>query len=266
MIKARNYNIETHPEGAKASEEATLLRVLLFASFVVGMLYPFIELLACSGLLGTQVWASAYFTSYVVVFGMTFLASFAERENFQDEAGLNQCETILGYIAVLEQLVILAYVDLAILPPNKSLVRRLEFGSFRLGAHFAAFFIHFPIALLEAERQVGDLRLWINYRKGISGLLALLVIILFASLHGFNLWHTQMYFFWSIILAVAAWVLFWIPLARKYLLLCEQRAGDFKDVLAFDFVCRVFSISCYWYWKHYNPTGTSLRSWAQFFG
>ena len=88
--------------------------------------------------------------------------------------------------------------------------------------------------------------------------------ILLASVERFR--FSQLYIVWSIIISAFAWVLYFFPVAKTHVLLYEPGNRGHRNVVAFDFFCRVLFFSLFWYAKHYDPTGTFQPEWAGHLG
>jgi hypothetical protein len=243
-------------------EQAVWLRIMCF---VFGALFQIIKLMACSGLPWTQAWGCFYLASFVVVEAMNALASFEELDSFDDppiDYRLDLFEKTVGGIAVLLQLAVLAWVDLAVRPPDKVLIRRWAFRALRLGAHLVVIFIYF----LGLSLQSDDFTSSIGLRRAGVVMSTLIILVLLAGLHEIDLRYTQMYFMWSIIISAFSWLLFFFPVTRKHVLLARSESGSYTNVLAFDFFCRIFCFSLFWYRWYYNPAGTSMPNWINVFG
>jgi hypothetical protein len=234
---------------------------------VIGVLPQTIKLMACSGVPWTQAWGCFYLASFAVVELMGALAEFApEEDDFSrsrpSDRWLDVCEKSLGTVAVLLQLAILAWVDLAVIPPDPNLIRRWEFRTLRLCGHLVVLLIHVPLIVLMSESN----RLSPDLRRAAAVLSVLLICILLAGMHSIDLRYTQMYFMWSIIISASAWLLFFLPVTRRHVLLCDSRTKGYWNVLAFDFFCRIFWFSLFWYVWYYNPSGTSKPKWVEVLG
>jgi hypothetical protein len=102
-------------------------------------------------------------------------------------------------------------------------------------------------------------------RKTVPLVLAQLILGVLVVLHGLDYRYTLYSFFYSIIVAVASWLLYILPYSKE--LVCISDKGDYKNVLVFDFFWRIFFLSLFWYFKCYQPSGTSKPEWATtFFG
>lgn len=253
-------------EARRGGNEDTQQKLFLkYAWFVFLVLPKVIKLMACSGLPWTQVWGCFYLLSFIVVEVMDNLARFAveELESAGDdplEKWLGRFEKVCGGVAVLLQLAILGWIDLAVMPPDSNMIRKWMFRLLRLSAHFVVFLIYAPLMALQSEA----LKLSPNRRLGnlVMAMLAIFIILTaFQRLH-----FSQLYFMFSIIISSFAWLLYFFPVAKTHVLLCEPGDKGHKNVLAFDFFCRVLCFSLFWYVVHYNPNGTFKPEWAEVFG
>lgn len=134
VITARRSGDEDTGLGELRSlEQVPFLRCVWF----VGVLSQATKLMACSGLPWTQVWGCFYLASFIVVEVVNTLAVFAVEE--LDSAGddplerwIGLCEKVCGAVAMLLQLALLAWVDLAVIPPDPNLIRNWAFRLLRL--------------------------------------------------------------------------------------------------------------------------------------
>lgn len=233
--------------------------------FVIGVLLQATKLMACSGLPWTPVLGCFYLASFIIVEVVNTLAVFAVEE--LDSAGddplerwIALCEKVCGAVAMLLQLALLVWVDLAMIPPDPNLIRKWVFRLLRLSAHFVVLLIHIPLMALQSDA----LTLPPNRRLGGLVMSMLLIYILLA---GFERLHfSQLYFMWSIIISSFAWLVYFYPVAKTHILLCEPGNKGHGNVLAFDFFCRILCFSLFWYVVHYDPTGTFKPEWAEVLG
>lgn len=267
--RARQYTPEPYSEGGAA----WLVLVVKVVAFIVGGLYPFILLVASSGLMWTQIWAWSYVIALVVVAAITFLAKIGpelpepphgQPDGFEDF--LNLIEQSLGYSAMLLQCFILTWADPQAGAIDPIVGRRWKFRGIRMLAHVLTILIHATMSFLHSKGTRRD-------RKAAFSVLGFLLFVLLIIFLSLNLRYTQVYFLWSIFVTAAAWFLFSESALKETLFLrARDRAGashteDWKNVVAFDFFCRVTSMSIFWYVKLYDPTGTSSKpGWAEFFG
>jgi hypothetical protein len=260
---ARGYITKTHPTGTSEFRYPLILKIGIF---VLGIVYSYSKLLVSSGVDWTKMWASCYLASYAVVFLMVRLAALAEKEEIrqrqpgQPRDRMGWLDLFLGFLAISLQLITLAWVDLAAIPPNVDVVKRIKFHTFRFGGNAVAVLIHFIFASLDTRGITPSF----DMRKRIALVLAIGIVTILITLHGFKLFYTQMYYFSSIILAVASWLLFWIPSCKE--LVCVSGDGDFRHVATFDFFCRNFFLSLFWYVTCYHSNNTSKPNWADIFG
>ncbi|KAF2738248.1 hypothetical protein EJ04DRAFT_60399 [Polyplosphaeria fusca] len=253
--------------GLQQLETSGFLRCFLF---VFGVLPQTIKLVACKGLPWTQAWGLFYLSAFIMVEMMDMLARFTNDDIDISEG--NPLETSdewlaffdlgCGAIAIFLQLLVLAWVDLAGTPPDPILSRRWEFRLIRLSAHFVVVFIYLPFIVSGDDDPVRALR-----RRNRSLLLStLLIFIVLTILHGLNYRFSQMYFLWSIILTMLAWSLHSFAVMRKHFLLCGEEGSGTKNVLVFDFFCRILAFSLFWYVQYYKPEGTLKPAWADYLG
>jgi len=221
--------------------------------------------MACSGLPWTQVWGCFYLVSFIIVEVMNTLAVFAVEElgppgDDRLEYWITLCEKVCGAVAVLLQLALLAWVDLAVIPPGPNLIRNWLFRLLRLSAHFVVFLIHIPLMALQSDAPTP------SPTRRLGGLVMsmLLIYILLASFERFH--FSQLYFMWSIIISSFAWLLYFFPVAKTHVLLCEPGNRGYGNLLAFDFFCRILCFSLFWYAVHYDPTGTFRPEWTGVLG
>lgn len=262
----RGDDDDTERGGIRSLEQVLFVRCVVLA---FGVLPQVIKLMACSGLPWTKVWGCFYLVSFIVVEVMKILAMFAVEE--LDSAGddplehwMALCEKVCGAAAVLLQLALLAWVDLAVIPPDPNLIHKLAFHLFRLSAHFVVFLIHIPLMAVVAALQSDPPTPISNRRLGAFIMSILATYILLAGVERFR--FSQLYIVWSIIISAFAWVLYFFPVARTHVLLCEPGNRGHRNVVAFDFFCRILFFSLFWYAKHYDPTGTSQPEWAGHLG
>lgn len=270
VLIAREHEIEDNGPrrgGFQALEQLPFLRIVWF---FIGVLPQVIKLLACTGLPGTQTWGCFYLSSFIVVETMNALSSFAAEEeiDFEEdnplERSLHICERTFGALAIFSQLCLLAWVDLAGHLPDPGPVTRWSFWMLRLTAHFVVIVIYLSLTLLQAEEGAAAAQ---ALRRGAVVLSMLVIYVVLAILHGLDMRFSHMYFIWSFIISSAAWALFFYPPTRRHLLLCESghRRG-FRNVLAFDFFCRIFCFGLFWYYWYYNPANTKKPDWVNVFG
>lgn len=248
--------------GIRALEQLPFLR---WVWFVIGVLPQVIKLMACSGLPWTQVWGWFYLAPFVVVEAMNALTRFAagEQDSPADdprEHWIALAEKVCGAVAVLLQLALLAWIDLAVIPPDPNLVRMWAFRLFRLSAHFVVFLIYIPLMVLESDASTPSP----NRRLGVLVVSMLSMYVLLPGLARFH--FSQLYFMLSIIISFFVWLLYFFPAAKTHVLLCEPGSRGYRNVLAFDFFCRILCFSLFWSIVHYNPAGTSKSDWAVVLG
>jgi hypothetical protein len=258
----RRSDDATELGGIRALEQLPFLR---WVWFVIGVLPQVIKLLACSGLPWTQVWGCFYLAPFVAVEAMNALTVLAPEgqdstEDDPREHWVALAEKVCGAVAVLLQLALLAWIDLAVMPPDSNLVRVWAFRLFRLSAHFVVFLIYLPLMGLQSDAPT----LSPNRRLGVLVVSMLSMYVLLAGLERFR--FSQLYFMLSIIISFFVWLLYFIPVAKTHVLLCEPGSRGYMNVLAFDFLCRTLCFSLFWYAVHYNPAGTSKSDWAAVLG
>jgi hypothetical protein len=206
---------------------------------------------------------------FIVVEAMEALAKFAVEGPGPIGDGLLEnwitlcekvCDEVCGPVAVLLQLALLAWVDLAMIPPDKDPVSRWAFRLLRLSAHFVAFLIHIPLVALQPDRPMPPP----NRRLRDLMLSILSIIAILVILRRFH--FSQLYIMCSIIISSFAWLLYFVPVAKTYMLLCEPGKRGHRNVLGFDFFCRTLCFSLFWYVVYYDPTGTFKPEWADVLG
>jgi len=268
--------------GIQQLEDSKPIRYMWFA---IGVLPQALKLMACTGLPWTQAWGCFYLSSFLVREILDGLTNLTDKERFIDEElsrpWLELFERGCGSIAVLLQLGILALVDLAGIPPHRVLLRRWEFRAIRFSAHFITVFIYLPFVLSFSSSSSPPSsstsptpRPWLSPNgRNISLVVSMLLInIILTILHGLNFRFSHLYFLWSIIICMVAWVMFFITPAREHILLVN-RGGDgqvgrgvYMNVMAFDFFCRILTFSVFWYVSYYKPAGTYKPGWADYLG
>jgi hypothetical protein len=134
------------------------------------------------------------------------------------------------------------------------------FRLLRLLAHFVTVLIHIPLMAIISDTPTPPLY---RHLRGLltSMLLIFVLLVCFEGLH-----FSQLYYMWSIGASIFSWVLYSLPLAKTHVLLYETGNRGHRNVLAFDFFCRILGFSLYWYMRHYNPTGTFKPEWTEVFG
>ncbi|CZR61872.1 uncharacterized protein PAC_11769 [Phialocephala subalpina] len=157
--KVLNARVDGHEDiesgGIRSLEQVLFLRC---ACFIVGVLSQVIKLMASTGIQWTQVWACFYLSSFLALEGMNTLSEFAVEEVNTNPAKDDPIEDRLflfdrfcGGLAVLLQLALLAWVDLAVIPPDPNLMRKWTFRLLRFSAHFIVFLIHVPLMALQSD-------------------------------------------------------------------------------------------------------------------
>jgi hypothetical protein len=148
----RNEEANRKILGLQALEEKPILRGFLF---IIGTLPGVIKLMAYSGIPWTRLWGTFYSVEFIVVEVFRMVDEAAKnvnvpqpREDDQVEKWMSFFERGCGGVAVLLQLALLAWVDLAIKPPDPIVVRRWMYRLFRFAAHFVILFIHGPLILI----------------------------------------------------------------------------------------------------------------------
>ena len=269
IISARNKSIEdTEVGGIRSLEKIPFLRWLVF---VLGVLPQVIKLWACSGLPWTEVWGCCYIVSFFIVEGTNILAKIHAENPAEDhhlEKRMAMCDRVCGAVAVLLQLYLLAWIDLAVIPADPILIRRWQFRFIRLSAIFVAFLIHEPFRRLVVAVQSDTTT--VKAREHSLGVFVISMLLIFGILAAtFEGYHfSYLYLMFSIISSFSAWFLYFIPVAKTQVLLYEpenKRTGHW-NVLAFDFFCRILGLSVFWYAKHYDPTGTFKPGWTGYLG
>jgi hypothetical protein len=260
----RNEEANRELLGLQALEEKPTVRVILF---IIGTLPGAIKLMAYSGILWTRLWGAFYTVEFFVVEVFRIVDKAAEDRDVplpqpddQLEELIRWFEVSCGGVAVLLQLALLAWVDLAIIPPDPIAVRKWMYRLLRFAAHFVILFIHFPLILIHSQAAAPS-----AMRNRYWGSLLISMVLLFLLLLGVQR-YTQLYFVCSIIISLFAWLLYFFEVTRRCVLMCHDYGNDLQNVLAFDFFCRIFCFSTFWYWAHYNPAGTSVPAWTDFFG
>lgn len=245
---------------------------LLYLALGVGVVTQFVKLMACSGMPWTQVWGCFYILSYLVV-EVTYKLGKNQRDAPATNDALQRQEEwiefwakVCGVAAILLQLGILASVDMKGIPPNPVLILKWTFICVRFGTHFAVCLIHLPFMALkiDAGKALPDQH-W-----GFLLMSILVPHIILASTQGYR--FTQLYFMVSVMISYFSWMLYFFPVTKKYVLLCEagnrgesENRGR-RNVLAFDFFCRILCFSIFWYAVHYDPTGTVKPPWTNYLG
>jgi hypothetical protein len=265
VIAARYDHALARSDGLQTLEQVPFLR---WVWFVIGVLPQIIKLMACSGLPWTQAWGSFYLASFAVVELMGALTQFAPEEdeftqNRPSDRLLDICGKSLGTVAVLLQLAVLAWVDLAVIPLDPDLMQRWGFRMLRLCGHLVVLLIHVPLIVLMSESP----RLSPDLRRAATVLSMLLICVLLSGFHNLNLRYTQMYFMWSIIFSASAWLLFFLPVTRRHVLLCDSRTSGYWNILSFDFFAgsfgsRSFGI-CGLMTRPERPSRNGLNFWAR---
>ena len=268
VLTERNKDLETpQTEGIQSLEKLPFLRWFFF---VFGVLPQVIKLLACSGIPWTQISACLYLASFLVTEALKAIAKFAEEEGPDDfenerlekwENLLSICEKCFGALAVLLQMSVLALVDLARIPIDPDPLRRWRFRTLRFSAHLLTLFIYFPLVFWPTSSA----RFLTHQTRNLL-ILMLLVVTLLTLLHGFNLRFSLMYFMCSFILSMFSWVLFHFSATRTHILLCKQETKEPRNVVVFDFFCKILLFSGFWYVWCYNPAGTFKPKWAENLG
>ena len=262
VLRDRKYDLSTTSRDATSPECPQIFR---FGVFVVGIAYSFVKLLASSGIFWSKIWACCYFASFLTWFALGHLARNAPTDpilprNSRQDSSSVKLDLGLGYIGIFLQFLTLAWVDFAAIEPDRDLSKRYKYHGFRLGGHIIALFIHAIFMSIDGRA----FRLSSHSQKTLSIVSILLILGVLTTLHGLNYRYTLYSFFYSIVTAIASWLLFIIPFSRE--LVCVFGKGDYKNVLAFDFFCRILFLSLFWYFKCYQPDGTSKPEWATFFG
>lgn len=242
---------------------------LLSLVFGVGVLTQFVKLMACSGVPWTQVWACFYMLSFVVVEVTKRLGrpqkdaktKPTENEVMQrQQPWIDWWEQACGYAAIILQLGILASVDMKAMPPDPILKRRWIFICARFTAHFAVCLVHLPFMILNIDGR----KTLPDHHWGFLLMSILVPYIIIASTQHYR--FSQLYFIVSIIISYFSWMLYFFPVTKMYVLLCEPQNRGRKNLLAFDFCCRILCFSLIWYAVHYDPTGTVKTQWTNYLG
>jgi hypothetical protein len=262
VLRDRRYDFSTTLKNARGPESPRIFR---FGVFIVGIAYSFAKLSVSSGILWSKIWACCYFASFLTWFVLGQLAGNAPADPISPSLGRLNSFSIkldqgIGYVAVCLQFIPLAWVDFAAKEPDRDLSKRYRYRGFRLGGHIIALFIHAIFISIEGQA----LRLPSSLRKTLPIVLALLILGILVILHGLDYRYTLYSFFYSLITAIASWLLYIFPFSRE--LVCVFGEGDYKNVLVFDFFWRIFFLSLFWYFRCYQPFGTSKPEWATFFG
>lgn len=230
--------------------------------FIFGGLLPFIKLMGCSGIPWTQVFGCCYFISFVVAEGMNILTALTNEIGDHTEVPLLAFyERGVSGLAMTLQLALLAWADLAGVPPDPILSRRWAFRGFRFSGHCIVFLIYLPVILALQPHAPGPVP---TRRLGYLVLSILSILIILAVMNNYR--FSQLYFIWSTIISGFSWGLYFFPMAKKHVLLCEPGNRGFGNVVAFDFFCRVLGFSLFWYKEYYDPKGTSKPKWTEMFG
>jgi len=248
-------------------EEFGFLRLL---GFLGGILSQTVKLLACSGLPWTQMWACFYVTSYLVVEGINLLDRFATDDREPTEGTMFEpwfdpwfdprwepLEKSLGGIAIVLQLVVLAWVDLAVRPSDVVTPPGSLYHALRFCAHLVVFFIYAPLIRSKPdapERGAGLV---------FGSLVTFAVVTVLAAT---NRRYTVMYFLWSILISFSSILMTFSSYLREHVMFCKTNPLKYGNVLVFDFCCRVFCFSLFWYVRHYSPVGTHKPEWAGYLG
>jgi hypothetical protein len=254
-----NGTVDSSTDIQALLDQAVWPRIMLF---VFGTLFQIIKLAACSGLGLTQAWGWFYLASFAAVWVMDV---FASRETDEvdppGESWLDVFERIIGHLAVVLQLGFLAWVDLAASPTDQIVIRRWVFRSFRFAAHLVTILVYFAGLSIQATLRRS------SFSPGRAALIsAILILVLLAGLHEANFRYTLMYVMWSLIISALSWLLYMFTATRKHILLDGSEDGDYRNILAFDFFCRIVCFSLFWYRWYYDPTGTSMPNWINDFG
>jgi hypothetical protein len=179
------HAVNDHRGGLPEIDKSFVLKALLF---VVGVLPQALKLMACSGVPWTKTWASFYLVEFLVVGTMKLLASSEDVEEPRDY-WLDLMDKILGGIAVLVQLSILAWIDLAVVPPNILFAKRWGYWMLRFCGQLVIVLVHLPLAMLQFDITI----------LGLTGDKALVLssfftCAFFALIHWMDLRYTQKYF------------------------------------------------------------------------
>jgi hypothetical protein len=195
--------------------------------------------------------------SFIVVEAMDRLAKCAAEDGEEDTAvdrsvenWLAFLENVCGAVAVLLQLALLAWVDLAAIPLDPILKRRWVFRCVRMSAHCIVFLIHLPFMLLRSPN------------RRFAGLVVsnMVLFVLLTCIQRFT--FSQRYIVVSITVSLFSWLLYFFRVTKKHVLLCEPGDRGHRNVLAFDFFCRILIFSFFWYAALYNPTETFKPKWT----
>jgi hypothetical protein len=168
------------------------------------------------------------------------------------------CERCWGALAVLIQLALLASVDLAVRPPDTDLKLRWTFRCVRLSAHFFVILIYLPFRIVLQSTKLTP--------RHLGYLIISFVVILFFAANTQGYRFSQQYFMYSLIISSFAWLLYFFDRTKLNVLFCKPGDGGLLNVLAFDFFCRTFGFSFFWYVKIYDPTGTFKPPWTDNLG
>jgi hypothetical protein len=256
-------NEDLKPGRLLSSERNIYLLCLILG---VGVFTQFIKLMACSGVPWTQVWGCFYVLSFLVV-EVTYRLGKAQTDAKskparndalkRQERWIDVWEKICGVAAILLQLAILASVDMKAIPPDPV---RWTYICVRFGTHFAVCLIHLPFMALkiDAAEPLPD------HHWGFLLMSILVPHIIIASTQSYR--FSQLYFMVSVIISYFSWMLYFFSVTKKYVLFCEPGNRGRRNVLAFDFCCRILCFSIFWYAVHYDPTETVKPLWANYLG
>ncbi|KAH8807921.1 hypothetical protein F5884DRAFT_857483 [Xylogone sp. PMI_703] len=271
-VPTENLELEDTPNenrepGRFSSTERNIY--LLYLALGVGVITQFFKLMACRGIPWTQVWGCFYVFSYLIEEVTRRLAKVKLYPRSQpaaddilrlQEKWVDFWERACGVVAIILQLAILASVDMKAIPPDPILMLRWTFIFVRFGAHFAVCLIHVPFMVINFDSA----RVMPDQHRGYLLMSILVPHIILLSTQDYR--FSQLYFMISVIISYFSWMLYFFPATRRYVLLCENNLGGRWNVLAFDFFCRTWCFSVFWYALHYDPTGTYKPSWADYLG
>ncbi|KAH8890633.1 hypothetical protein GQ53DRAFT_765828 [Thozetella sp. PMI_491] len=145
-LEDRNADEDADPQ---ESFRAPLLLKLII--FVVGPVYCFGKLVMAHNIGWTQVWAWCYIVSYFAIWTLRVLKIFAKEEETLRRPQWQRyprkaVDEGLGYVALVLQILIFAWVDLAAISPDTDLLLRYTYQFFRLGGLGVAIGIHYMFA------------------------------------------------------------------------------------------------------------------------
>ncbi|KAK6533372.1 hypothetical protein TWF694_002322 [Orbilia ellipsospora] len=291
--------------GLKSVEDFTFVRILFF---IVPALIQYIKFVACSGLPWTLLWASLYFWPFIIMEIMLMFSGLCKEDNSEldstsnhtdlngsskigkegtiiDDKWLGFIDQFLGVFAIILQFAVLGWVDLALVPLDKSPLRCWSFRGFRFLGHLSVYFVHYPLQVLasavdiDCKTSIKDMK---HAVKGaVASQLVLFGIFIF-WVHGTGR-YTLMYYLYSALISTIAWLLYVFKPTRRHILLCDEDTEGMKaeeryrgsclgirpehwNVLSFDLYCKIVWLSVFWYLCGYDPVGTRKPDWVGYLG